>query len=170
MTVTLATATVDTPVGPMALFARQDALCGLIFADGLGRLRPTLEARFGRDLRTVEADDPAGAVERLRAYLGGELRALDDIAVDVGGTPFQAAVWAALRTIPVGTTCSYGDLARAVGRPEAVRAVGAANGANPVSVVVPCHRVIASDGKLHGYGGGLPRKRWLLTHERALLL
>jgi len=89
--------------------------------------------------------------------------------VDPGGTPFQRAVWAALRRIPPGTTCSYTDLARAVGAPTAVRAVGTANGANPVAVVIPCHRVVRSDGSLGGYGGGLDRKRWLLEHEKAAL-
>src|SRR5439155_26921038 len=107
---------------------------------------------------------------RLRRYLDGELHALDDIDVDLGGTPFQQRVWAALRKIPVGVTRSYGELARAIGKPAAVRAVGLANGKNPVSLVVPCHRVIGSDGKLVGYGGGIERKRWLPPHERALLV
>jgi methylated-DNA-[protein]-cysteine S-methyltransferase len=82
-----------------------------------------------------------------------------------GGTEFQRAVWSALCEIPAGSTISYGELARRIGRADAVRAVGAANGANPIPVVVPCHRVVAADGSLHGYGGGLPRKRWLLAHE-----
>ena len=169
MTTTIETATVPSPVGELALFARGEALCGLVFADGVERLRAQLAARFG-GVRYVAAPDPAGAVGALGRYLDGELGALDAVAVDLGGTPFQARVWAALRAIPAGATCSYRELARAVGRPEAVRAVGAANGRNPVSLVVPCHRVIAADGTLCGYGGGLERKRWLLAHERALLL
>jgi methylated-DNA-[protein]-cysteine S-methyltransferase len=105
---------------------------------------------------------------RLDRYFAGELTALDAIGVDPGGTPFQNRVWLKLREIPVGRTWSYADLARAVGRPRAVRAVGAANGANPIALVLPCHRVIGSDGSLTGYGGGLARKRWLLAHEGAL--
>jgi methylated-DNA-[protein]-cysteine S-methyltransferase len=170
MTTTLTRATVPSPVGELELFARGDALCGIAFVDRMDRLRRQLTARFGPDFCAVTAPDPAGAVTRLAAYFDGELDALDDLAVDTGGTLFQAQVWAALRRIPVGATCSYRELARAVGSPAAVRAVGAANGANPISVVVPCHRVIASDGTLWGYGGGLLRKSWLLQHERALLV
>jgi len=107
----------------------------------------------------------AGALARLRRYFAGELRALDDVAVATGGTPFQHRVWQALRAIPAGTTVSYAELARRVGQPTAYRAVGLANGANPVGVVVPCHRVVGSDATLTGYGGGLERKRWLLAHE-----
>ncbi|HEY7956123.1 MAG TPA: methylated-DNA--[protein]-cysteine S-methyltransferase [Polyangia bacterium] len=167
---TLETATVRSPVGALTLYAHDGALCGLAFSDHDERLRADLAARFGEDLKYVRARDPAFAVTRLRRYLAGELDALDDIAVELGGTPFQARVWAALREIPAGATWSYAKLARAIGSPEAVRAVGAANGRNPVSLVVPCHRVIASDGTLCGYGGGIERKRWLLTHERALLV
>ncbi|MCA1662871.1 MAG: methylated-DNA--[protein]-cysteine S-methyltransferase [Myxococcales bacterium] len=170
MSITIEAATIGSPVGALSLYARNEALCGLVFADHDERLRDHLSARFGDDVEYVRARDPAGAVTRVRRYLAGELDALDDIAVDLGGTPFQARVWAALRKIPVGATWSYATLARKVGSPEAVRAVGAANGRNPVSLVVPCHRVIASDGTLCGYGGGIERKRWLLTHERALLV
>ena len=101
----------------------------------------------------------------LSAYFAGDLRAIDAVAVDPEGTPFQRRVWAALRTISAGTTWSYAELARAVGQPAATRAVGAANGRNPIALVLPCHRVIASDGTLGGYGGGLEMKRWLLRHE-----
>jgi methylated-DNA-[protein]-cysteine S-methyltransferase len=167
---TIQTATVRSPVGELALYARDNALVGLIFEDHADRLQAYLKGRFGDEIEYVRARDPAGAASRLRRYLDGELDALDDIAVDLGGTPFQAKVWAALRKIPVGSTWSYAQLARNVGTPEAVRAVGAANGRNPVSLVVPCHRVIASDGTLCGYGGGLERKQWLLAHEHALLV
>jgi methylated-DNA-[protein]-cysteine S-methyltransferase len=160
----LAHTTVASPVGPLHLVAGPRGLCLLAFADWwedgqawLGRRFGALELAPGR----VEAAGP------LCAYLGGALDAIDAIDVDLGGTEFQAAVWRALRRIPAGTTTSYGELARAIGAPAAVRAVGAANGANPVAIVVPCHRVVASTGKLHGYGGGLDRKRWLLDHERA---
>ncbi|HEY2747534.1 MAG TPA: methylated-DNA--[protein]-cysteine S-methyltransferase [Polyangia bacterium] len=167
--ITIETATVRSPVGKIELYARDGALVGLVFDDRNGRLAEHLQARFG-EIDYQRTKDPAGAASRLRRYLDGELDALDDIAVDLGGTPFQARVWAALRKIPVGATWSYAQLARKVGSPDAVRAVGAANGRNPVSLVVPCHRVIASDGTLCGYGGGLPRKQWLLAHERALLV
>jgi O-6-methylguanine DNA methyltransferase len=110
---------------------------------------------------------PAGRSihDRLVAYLGGALDALETIAVAPQGTPFQVAVWSELRKIPVGETISYAQLARAIGRPSAVRAVAGANGRNPVAIVIPCHRVIGADGTLTGYGGGLDRKRWLLGHE-----
>jgi methylated-DNA-[protein]-cysteine S-methyltransferase len=98
-------------------------------------------------------------------WLKDVLRSLDLIRCATGGTPFQRAVWAALRDIPVGTTITYGGLARRIGRPAAVRAVGLANGANPIGLVVPCHRVIGADGSLTGYAGGIERKRWLLRHE-----
>jgi methylated-DNA-[protein]-cysteine S-methyltransferase len=110
--------------------------------------------------------NPHGLTNALARYFGGDLHAIDDLPVETGGTPFQQEVWRALRGIQCGTTTSYGKLAAQIGRAAAVRAVGAANGANPVSVVVPCHRVIGSTGSLTGYGGGLERKRWLLNHEK----
>ena len=146
----------------------REALCGLVFDQYREVLLEELARRYG-ELELSNERDPAGVASRLRAYLDGELTALDDIPVETGGTPFQRAVWAALRRVPAGETRSYADLARAVGSPRAVRAVGAANGQNPVSLVVPCHRIIRSDGKLCGYGGGVERKRWLLVHEGALL-
>lgn len=165
---TIETTHIPTPVGALALFARGDAVCGLVFDDHEAEMKKELAARFG-DVTFVAARDPAGAAT-LRRYLAGELDALDEVKVDLGGTDFQRRVWAALRTIPAGATRSYAQLARAIGRPAAVRAVGAANGRNPVSLIVPCHRVIAADGTLCGYAGGLSRKRWLLQHERALLV
>lgn len=106
----------------------------------------------------------AAAREQLTAYFAGELREFE-LQLDPEGTEFQQAVWRQLRAIPFGSTMSYGELARRVGNPAASRAVGAANGRNPIAIVVPCHRVIGSDGSLTGYGGGLPRKTWLLQHE-----
>ena len=103
----------------------------------------------------------------MSAYLNGRLDALDDIPVDTAGTSFQRRVWDALRSIPVGETRSYTAIAAGIGRPDAPRAVGSANGRNPVALIVPCHRVIAADGRLAGYAGGLERKRWLLAHEGA---
>src|SRR5207249_2519894 len=98
-----------------------------------------------------------------------DVRAIDDLPVQAHGTAFQQRVWAALRSIPAGRTVTYRHIAEAIGSPSAVRAVGAANGQNPIALIVPCHRVIASDGTLCGYGGGLWRKEWLLRHEGALL-
>lgn len=165
MTTTLDTATVETPAGPFWLAARDGALVAAGFVESAPRLLARLEARFG-PLEPREAGDPAGAASALRRYLAGERNALEAIPVDLGGTEFQRDVWTALRAIPEGTTITYAELARRVGRPRAVRAVGAANGANPVSVVVPCHRVVGKDG-LRGYAGGVARKEWLLAHERA---
>lgn len=105
----------------------------------------------------------------LKAYFAGELAAIEGIRVATGGTDFQRSVWMALRKIPLGETISYGALASRLKCPRSARAVGLANGANPVGIVVPCHRVIGADGSLTGYGGGLQRKRWLLEHEGAQL-
>jgi methylated-DNA-[protein]-cysteine S-methyltransferase len=103
----------------------------------------------------------------LSRYFAGEVTTIEVIPVATAGTAFQRDVWAALRKIPPGTTLSYGALARTIGRPRSVRAVGLANGANPIGIIVPCHRVIGADGSLTGYGGGIERKRWLLAHEGA---
>ena len=153
------------PIGELVGYVRDGALCALDFgARGSGRA--LLERRFG----ALEVREGGRDAQRaLEAYLAGDMDALDRIVVDPGGTEFQAKVWAALRRIPAGRTASYTDLARAVGMPSAVRAAGSANGQNPVPVVIPCHRVVRSDGTLGGYGGGLDRKRWLLDHEKARL-
>ena len=120
----------------------------------------------GIDPSWQEDPTPFGAaVDQLDAYFAGRRRAFDLPLAPVG-TAFQLTVWEALRTIPYGETRSYGQLAAQIGRPRASRAVGAANGSNPLSVVVPCHRVIGADGTLTGFGGGLPRKKWLLAMER----
>ncbi len=157
-----------TPAGLVVLVERGGALVGLIFEDHWARFRLDLERRFGP--LTLEEDLQAvTAAEALKRYFAGDLAALDAVEVDTGGTLFQQLVWKTLRRIRPGTTWSYARLAEEIGRPSAVRAVAAANGANPVSIVVPCHRVIGSDGSLTGYGGGLARKRWLLAHEGALL-
>jgi methylated-DNA-[protein]-cysteine S-methyltransferase len=156
------------PIGELVGYVREGALCALDFGDRDQSNQALLEWRFG----AIDVREGTGAREtrrRLEAYLGGDLEALEAIAVDPGGTEFQAKVWAALRRIPPGRTVSYSELAAAVGSPSAVRAVGTANGQNPVPVVIPCHRVVRSDGTLGGYGGGLDRKRWLLDHERARL-
>jgi methylated-DNA-[protein]-cysteine S-methyltransferase len=155
-------ATVRTPVGALHVVTRGDAVCVTAFADREDELARVVARRFG-EVRLVAGAD--WARRALEAYVGGDLHAIDTIPVDLGGTPFQQQVWAALRQIPAGATWSYSRLAAHIGAPYAVRAVGAANGRNPAGVIVPCHRVIAADGTLCGYGGGLPRKRWLLEHE-----
>ena len=156
------------PVGPLiALTDGDGALRVLEFDDRVPRLEQLLARHYGRRTPCAiigEAPNP-DLNARLRAYFSGDIHALDDIMVATGGTPFQRAVWAALREIPAGSTCSYGDLAHKLGSSKGSRAVGLANGSNPVCLVVPCHRVIGADGSLTGFGGGLPRKRWLLAHE-----
>ena len=163
---TLEIAEFHSPIGTIVLAVRDGTLTALVFAEGWPDRRARLVKRFG-DVDLRGAADPAGVSGRLAAYFAGDLGALDAIAVDSGGTPFQRRVWGALRTIPPGETVSYQTLARRIGAPTAVRAVGAANRTNPIGIVVPCHRVIGADGSLTGYAGGIERKRWLLTHERA---
>jgi methylated-DNA-[protein]-cysteine S-methyltransferase len=165
----LHTRTVRTPIGELALVALGDALVGLEFADAHDRrtvLARSLERHLG-NVETLAHPDPAGAAARLERYFAGDMAALDEQPCTPHGTAFQLEVWRALRTIPAGSTWSYGELAARIGRPAAVRAVGAANGANPIALFIPCHRVIAADHTLWGYGGGLERKRWLLAHEGA---
>lgn len=158
--------TIATPIGTMTLVVNpaSGGVCALDFDTQRRVLQARLEARFG-SVSLVETPDPGGIASRLRAYFAGEVAALESVPVDTAGTPFQETVWAALRHIGPGQTKSYGQLAATLGRPGAARAVGLANGQNPVAVVVPCHRVIGADGSLTGYGGGLKRKRWLLEHE-----
>lgn len=156
------------PVGDITLVVRGEALCALDFFDPDG-LRERLAERFG-SCPLSEQRDPAGVTSRLQAYFDGQLDALDGIAVDPGGTPFQRRVWQALRAVPCGETRSYRDIARAVGRPGATRAVGGANHRNPIGIVIPCHRVVRADARLGGYAGGVERKRWLLVHEGARLM
>ena len=160
----LEAAEVPSPVGPWSLVASPRGLCLLHGGSDWDALGAALQRRFGA-VSLKGAKDPFEAVSRLGAYFAGELSALDEVRVDTGGTDFQQSVWTALRRIPAGRTSCYSDLATVVGRPTATRAVGAANGANPVAVVIPCHRVIGKDGSLTGYGGGLERKAWLLRHE-----
>jgi methylated-DNA-[protein]-cysteine S-methyltransferase len=143
---------IDSPVGPLRLRAEDDALVAVEF-----------------DAAPPDAGDPrapllAEAARQLRQYFAGERRDFD-LPLRPAGTDFQRAVWSALRRVPYAETQSYADIARALGRPSATRAVGAANGQNPVAIIIPCHRVIGADGRLTGYGGGLPRKQWLLAHE-----
>lgn len=155
---------VESPMGTLVLVVDGEQLCSLEFGDYEERLMLLLRKRYGA-VQLTQTTDPCGFSGRVRAYLAGDYHSLDDIPVNTGGTAFQQQVWAALRTIPVGTTMTYGELAVHVGRPTAYRAVGAANGLNPVGIVVPCHRVIGANASLTGYAGGLERKHWLLRHE-----
>lgn len=150
----LLTEYVASPIGAVVLRHDGRKLHRLDFADG-----PPASA--------VGASKSAFAIA-VAAYFAGEFDALEDLPTTTNGTAFETTVWQTLREIPVGHTWSYKALAEAIGRPKAVRAVGAANGRNPVSLVLPCHRVIGADGSLTGYGGGLERKAWLLRHEGAL--
>lgn len=158
----------NSPVGSILLVWKEDALCALGFDDREERVATSLRLRFGPVSLTRSAA-PHRFRRSLEDYFAGDLDVLEKIPVDTGGSPFQQSVWRMLREIPAGRTASYGQLAAKLGTPGAARAVGLANGMNPVAIVVPCHRVIGSSGKLVGYGGGLDRKRWLLTHEAALL-
>jgi methylated-DNA-[protein]-cysteine S-methyltransferase len=158
----------STPIGDLHIVAdREGNLRATFWADEEEDLRRVLERHYrGMQVELERAGDPHSLTSRLAAYFAGELHAIDSLPVETAGTAFQREVWRALREIPCGTTLSYGELARRIGRPAAVRAVGLANGSNPIGVVVPCHRVIGSNGSLTGYGGGIERKRWLLDHER----
>ncbi len=170
----LLTAELSTPIGDLLLIENDRVLCALtVGRERWDETRAEIARAFGGP-STVEfveeRPERLASSAAVRDYFAGDLRAIDRVKVGARGTPFQKSVWDELRRIPVGTTISYADLARAVGRPSAVRAVGGANGRNPVAIVVPCHRVIGSDGTLTGYGGGLPRKEWLLAHEGATLV
>ena len=157
------------PLGEILLACDSEGrLRALDFSDFEHRMRQLLRLHYGA-FELIGHLAPDAITTPLRAYFAGEQAALAEIPVETGGTPFQRSVWAALRRIPLGATTTYGAIAAAIGRPRAVRAVGLANGANPVSIVVPCHRVIGTDGTLTGFGGGLHRKRWLLEHEGVAL-
>jgi len=153
-----------TPIGKLAILTdERGGLHAVGFTDGHARMEEALDQQAAKKAR-----DPGGITSALTAYFEGELSAIEDLKVVFCGTDFQRSVWRALTKIPCGETRSYGDVARVIGRPKAVRAVGLANGSNPIGIVVPCHRVIGANGTLTGYGGGIERKRWLLRHEGVL--
>ena len=153
--------TIDSPIGELLLVGDEERLRGLYMQDG--RTRMAVRSSW------LEADEPfADAREQLGQYFAGE-RTGFDLPLATQGTDFERSVWAELERIPYGQTTSYGEIARRIGRPERARAVGAANGRNPISVIVPCHRVIGANGSLTGYGGGLERKRFLLELEGGAL-
>ena len=159
---------VETPIGELLLAADDSGkLRALDWADYESRMLRLLQLHYGKDGFHLEpAQNPHGLRDTINRYFAGDIDAIDEVPVQTAGTAFQRSVWNELRKIPSGAPVSYGKLARQIARPKAVRAVGLANGSNPIGIVVPCHRVIGSNGSLTGYGGGLERKRWLLEHER----
>ena len=155
------------PIGRILFASDGNALCALDFAGFEQRMELLLARRFS-SYEFRRGADPLEVKTRLREYFDGGFAALDDIAVNTGGSAFQQQVWTALRAIPAGRTATYGELASKLGRPQAARAVGHANSLNPIAIVLPCHRVIGASSSLTGYAGGLERKQWLLRHEGAL--
>ncbi|WP_010585775.1 methylated-DNA--[protein]-cysteine S-methyltransferase [Schlesneria paludicola] len=157
----------ESPVGMIYIVSDGTKLRALDFEGHESRLHRLLAIHYGR--YTIHSTrDTIGTMSRLKDYFDGDLQAGERLAMATNGTEFQQQVWAALRTIPAGTTVSYGMIANRIGRPNACRAVGLANGSNPIGIFVPCHRVIGANKSLTGYGGGLARKQWLLEHEGAL--
>lgn len=155
-----------TPIGVALLVTdAEERLRAFDWFDYEDRMERLMRLHYGKQAVLRQGSAPRHVLDRLGEYFGGRLQAIETIECKTGGTAFQRKVWEALRTIPAGRTLSYGELAAQIGSPKAVRAVGLANGANPVGLVVPCHRVIGANGTLTGYGGGLERKRWLLRHE-----
>ena len=155
----------NSPIEPLLIVTDSDGvLRALDFTGGEKRMHRLLHAHYGTYSLKDGASPPA-LLKALKAYFAGEIGAIDEVPTLTAGTPFQREVWKALRAIPAGATMSYGELAERLGRGGASRAVGTANGSNPVSLVVPCHRVVGANGTLTGYAGGLPRKKWLLDHE-----
>lgn len=158
----------DSPVGDILLVSDGKQLNAVDYGDYEHRMLGLLQTHH-KTLKLSPANNPGGFSDRLRAYFSGALDAIEALPVDPAGTEFQQQVWRSLLTIPCGEVWSYGQLAQQLGKPGAARAVGLANSKNPISIVVPCHRVVGANGKLTGYAGGLERKRWLLNHEGATL-
>lgn len=158
------------PTGQMIIMTDQNGVLRLFeWTDHEDRMHRLLTKQYRGQAYEIRAgQQPSHILAALTAYFDGEVAAVDTLETETGGTQFQNQVWAALRTIEVGCTLSYAGLAQRIGNPSAMRAVGLANGANPIAIVVPCHRVIGANGTLTGYGGGLDRKFWLLKHEGAL--
>lgn len=167
---TFTTDLMDSPTGELMIVTDQDgALRALEWTDLHDRMTRLLNRQYkDQTISFNQGRAPTHIRKALHDYFEGQLNAIDQLATVAGGTQFQQSVWKALRTIPVGQTRSYLDIAKAIGNPKGVRAIGLANGANPIGIVVPCHRVIGSNGSMTGYGGGLARKQWLLKHEGAI--
>ena len=147
------------PIGTIQIAVADSEVVALSFGEHPMQIQKRLDAQ---DIHTVKAHP---VIDRLDAYFEGDLAAIDDLEVAFSGTDFQVNVWKQLRRVPAGQTTSYSRLAEDIGSPRAVRAAGTAAGANPVGIIVPCHRMVRSDGSLGGYAGGLDKKQWLLTHE-----
>jgi methylated-DNA-[protein]-cysteine S-methyltransferase len=158
---------IATPLGEFALVADEEGkLHAAEWTDCMDRMDRSLRILHGADGYSLKnAHNPGGHSAALRAYFAGDIAAINKLGVAKIGTEFQRLMWRNLRKLPAGKTMPYSDFAKRIGKPAAIRAVGAANGANPISVVVPCHRLIGANGSLTKYGGGLHRKQWLLEHE-----
>jgi methylated-DNA-[protein]-cysteine S-methyltransferase len=156
-----------TQIGELVIVCdAQGQLRAVDWTDHEHRWRALIARHYGSGVQLCSSKNPHGLTSAFAAYFEGDCAVLDKLPASTNGTAFQRKVWQSLRSIPAGQTWSYGQLAEYAGSPKAVRAVGAANGSNPVGIVLPCHRVIGADGALTGYGGGLTRKQWLLEHER----
>lgn len=157
----------NTPTGRMLIVTDDEhRLRAVDWEDREPRLQRLLRRHYGANaIRLRDVSRPSAARRSIQTYFEGDMDAVAGLSTATNGTDFQRTVWDALRRIPAGHTISYGGLAVRIGRPTAARAVGLANGANPIAVVIPCHRVIGADASLTGYGGGVERKRWLLAHE-----
>lgn len=155
---------IDSAIGQILLISDGESLCALDYVGYENRMMMLLRRRFP-NFQLRDTVNPQGFSSQIRAYLAGDLGCINSIPVSLGGTSFQQQVWSALRTIPPGTVSTYGELAAKLGKPAASRAVGMTNALNPIAIVVPCHRLVAVNGALTGYAGGLKRKQWLLRHE-----
>ena len=162
-------ATLNSPVGTILLIGHGRVAYAVDFEDCEARMRRFLIARFGTMPDLSSTVDLSPLTDALSRYFDGDARAFWGLDMAPGGTRFQSRVWAALAKIPYGETRRYGEIAAALGSPGAARAVGHANGRNPVALIIPCHRVIGADGRLTGYAGGITRKRWLLNHEETVM-
>ncbi|MCC6708871.1 MAG: methylated-DNA--[protein]-cysteine S-methyltransferase [Gammaproteobacteria bacterium] len=159
---------VATPLGTVLVVSDGESLRALDFEDFEARMHKLLARHYG-EVELLPGRNPGGARHALDAYFAGDFHALDRFPVATNGTAFQQLIWRELRAISAGTTSTYGELATRIGNPAASRAVGLANGANPIAIAVPCHRMLGANGNLTGYAGGLTRKRWLLRHEGAFV-
>ena len=164
MSVNLQQTRVQTALGTLHPLVGPNGLCALFWGDRFDRTNAHLERHLG-PWQTEQVDHIPSVTPHLNAYFQGDLGALERIAINLHGTDFQLKVWEALRKIPTGATCSYGQLAQSIGHPKAYRAVAQANAYNPIPIVVPCHRVIAANGEIGGFSCGIERKYWLLDHE-----
>ncbi|EKJ8219068.1 methylated-DNA--[protein]-cysteine S-methyltransferase [Citrobacter sedlakii] len=163
---------IATPLGPLWILCdEQFHLRAVEWEQHSDRMEQLLDIHYrAGGYSRIPAKNPGGLADKLADYFAGNIDVIDTLPTATGGTPFQRDVWQMLRTIPKGQVMHYGQMAEQLGRPGAARAVGAANGSNPISIVVPCHRVIGRNGALTGYAGGVQRKEWLLRHEGYLLL